>query len=348
MKVMQLLSSDIFSGAESIACEIIHLFESEAEMVYVSPKGSNVDSLDARGVQSFYLEKLSIRQIRNAVQVLKPDVIHAHDFRASVLSVMACPGIPVISHIHHNSPWLRKVNAYTLVYLFISLSVKKIIGVSNSILDEYRFKRYIKRKFKLLPNPVDTKRIKELSRADVLDIPYYDFIYVGRLSEEKDPMRFLRIMHRLISKHSTIKGLIIGDGPLYSACLEFIREQKLDHSVIMLGFVHNPYPYMLNSRIMIVPSKWEGYGLVAAEGLTLGCPVIASRVGGLSDIVDDSCGMLCSTDDEFINEATRLLTNQRYYNEKSKNAGIKASELDNQEQFKRALIQLYREAMAGR
>ena len=97
----------------------------------------------------------------------------------------------------------------------------------------------------------------------------------------------------------------------------------------MVGFQKNPYKYMACSKIFMLTSDWEGYGLVAFEALTLGLPCIVSNVGGLPKIVDDSCGMLCNKAGDFVHEAIELLNDSNKYVSKSKNAVKKSKKIEN-------------------
>ena len=74
--------------------------------------------------------------------------------------------------------------------------------------------------------------------------------------------------------------------------------------------MENPYPVLNASKIMILPSKWEGYGLVAVESLSLGIPVICSGAGGLKNIVNSSCGKICKNKDDYVQEIIELLDNE--------------------------------------
>jgi glycosyltransferase involved in cell wall biosynthesis len=96
-------------------------------------------------------------------------------------------------------------------------------------------------------------------------------IYIGRLSDEKQPEVFLNLLENL-----GIPGLIMGDGYL-RAKLE--SRKKLDSiDVIFLGHVSNPWENVLPGDLLVVPSAWEGDGIVILEGVSHNMPILVSDI----------------------------------------------------------------------
>ena len=134
---------------------------------------------------------------------------------------------------------------------------------------------------------------------------------------------------------------MIGDGELKESCKKLIEDLGLKNNIELLGFKKNPYQYMNQSNIFCLTSEWEGYGLVAFEALTLGLPCVVSRVGGVVNIVDEECGYLVSTEDEFKNAIIALITNKQIYYYKSKNAIQKSIKLENIEYYSEIIETIY-------
>lgn len=126
-----------------------------------------------------------------------------------------------------------------------------------------------------------------------------------------------------------------------SSVEEKIEELELKNTVTLYGFKSNPYPYLANSKVLCMPSKWEGYGLVAAEALVFEKPVIASPVGGIPGIVNEPCGSLCKSKEEFVDVLERYLNDIAFYEKKVKGARLRASELDNFPQYFKLLMDTY-------
>ena len=107
------------------------------------------------------------------------------------------------------------------------------------------------------------------------------------------------------------------------------------------GFKKNAYDYMANTKLQIMPSKWEGFGLVALEAMAMGLPVLGTKEGGLVNIIDDSCGSICYTLEDYVDAATALLTNQKLYSEKSEGARARAMEYNNIDDYCDKLFTIY-------
>ena len=136
---------------------------------------------------------------------------------------------------------------------------------------------------------------------------------------------------------------MVGAGNLRSACEAYVKETCMERNVSFAGFQENPYQYMEQARFLVIPSQWEGFGLVAVEAMALGKPVIAAAVGGLKQNITDQCGRLCTSREDFVQEAERLLADGAYYQRKSDSARRQAAGFDNMEQYMEKLILLYGE-----
>ena len=111
-------------------------------------------------------------------------------------------------------------------------------------------------------------------------------LFVGRLSPEKGVMTMLRAWKGL-------KGIplkIVGDGPLMEAVQDFVKREGL-RDVEILGRKPREEVLLLmqEARVLVFPSEWyEGFPMAIAEAFTCGLPVIASRLGAMAEIVENS------------------------------------------------------------
>lgn len=109
-------------------------------------------------------------------------------------------------------------------------------------------------------------------------------LFVGRFDRQKGFDVFLDVMRRLDASAQSAFALAIGDFVVSRSSGDAIPS-----NVLVLGWKQRMEVagYMAAADFLIVPSRWEGFGLVAIEALRAGCPVLAARVGGLADIVED-------------------------------------------------------------
>jgi glycosyltransferase involved in cell wall biosynthesis len=117
---------------------------------------------------------------------------------------------------------------------------------------------------------------------------------VGRLSHEKGLDVLLRAMARLPGTRAVVGG----DGPERESLERLARELGITSLVTFAGWVETPWPDHLVPDVLVVPSRREGFGLVAAEALMTGIPVVASAVGGLPEVLEDgTAGLLVPPED---------------------------------------------------
>ena len=151
---------------------------------------------------------------------------------------------------------------------------------------------------------MDKKSIEEKAKAYKVD-ENFDLFFLGRLSTEKNPLSFIEIVHNLDDKIN--KCVMIGDGPLKEECIKQINDYSLNNKIEIAGFQSNPFPYIKASKIGIMPSRFEGFGLAAIEASILGKPVLNSGVGGLSEIFKDNKDLICSCINDYVSKVEYYL-----------------------------------------
>ncbi len=340
IRVLHILNTDSFSGAENVAISIIRETSEEAEGIYLSKDGNIRKILDRKKIAFYPIEKLNVRVLKNAISELEPDIIHAHDFTAGIISVFSTNKIPIINHLHNNSPWIKRISWKTILFGMTCTQFKKILTVSNSIMDEYIFGKYFQRKVIVIGNPFSIQKIQKKSEYAEIKLKS-DIIFLGRLSKPKNPFLFLDVINDLAKILPNIQAVMVGDGELRVQIESRIYELNLEKNVTLYGFQENPYGLLDAGKILCMPSLWEGFGLAALEALSLGKPVIATPVGGLVEIIDSTCGKLCITKEDFVKELYHLLTVEEEYNAKSSGAYIRAKKFDNVQKYMNILKELY-------
>lgn len=340
-KILFIMNSNIYSGAEKVNISIINSIKDQYDFYWVSKDGKINDVLKKNDIKHITIKKLTISEIKRVIKEYNPDILHATDYKSSCICSVAKGKTYLIEHLHNNAPWLKKICLQSIAFLFAGLRADVILIVSQSIKNEYIFSKYIKDKIINIGNPVSAKEIlNKISKDDYEK--KYEICCVGRLTEAKNPYKFLEIINKITNQMPNIKAVWVGDGELKTDILSKCIKMKINKNIDFVGFHNNPYKYMANSKVFVLTSNWEGYGLVAFEALTLGLPCVVSNVGGLPDIVDESCGKLCENEDDFIKEIVNLLTDEKKLKEKSESALIKSKKLDNINEYMKKLEKIYK------
>ncbi len=111
----------------------------------------------------------------------------------------------------------------------------------------------------------------------------FTMLSVGRMTEQKQYLRFLDVLARLKADGFAFVWHILGTGAEQDAIEKKIRDLGLEDCVCLDGITDNPYKYMKNCDLFVLPSGWEGFPTVTVEAKILGCPVLATDVSGIRE-----------------------------------------------------------------
>lgn len=324
IRIAFVLKSSIYSGAENVAISIIKGLENRYEFLYIATQGKIEDKLLEREVPYYLLKKFSLSNLENALKSYKPDIVHAHDFSATVYcaAFQKRYRYKLVSHLHYDPPWAGRWNLLTALYYLTSKRVSKLIAVTKASYRNMIFSDVLAGKTVCINNPIDAVKIKKM--AEVEEKEEYDLLFVGRLVEQKNPESFIRIAKNINQCSHDIKCAMVGEGELKIECQKMIEEYGMQDQIRLLGYQKNPYRYMKHSRVVCMTSRWEGFGLVAAEANTLGVPVLSTRTAGVTEVLGENAEELCVDESEMTAKIKCLLNSSECY-EKYKNAAIERS-----------------------
>jgi N-acetyl-alpha-D-glucosaminyl L-malate synthase BshA len=139
-------------------------------------------------------------------------------------------------------------------------------------------------------------------------------MHISNLRPVKRPLYVIHIFHKMLQKTDVEMELwIIGDGPAKSEMMLLADELSIQKHIKFLGVRHPVGPLIARADLMIIPSVTESFGMAALEAMACGVPVVATRTGGLPEVIEDGVsGMLFDLEDMdgAADKGVRLLTDE--------------------------------------
>lgn len=234
------------------------------------------------------------KKVLRLIRKYQPQIIHGAVFEGmSMATVGGYLGrIPVIILEETSFPSTRSKKALFLQRIY-SIFADKVIGIAPSVVRFLKEKvRISSSKVLLINNGVDIpetcpeQEIFQIRKSLRLE---KDDLVIGSVGRVHDSVkRFSDILKALkLLDNSKIKFLLVGQGPDLDELKKLSNQLGIQGQFIPVGFQEKPNLFYQIMNIFCLPSAHEGFGLVAAEAMLHKLPVIATKVGGLQDIVID-------------------------------------------------------------
>jgi glycosyltransferase involved in cell wall biosynthesis len=174
-------------------------------------------------------------------------------------------------------------------------AAKKVIVVSRALAEEVNSIGVPYSKIEVIPDGVDTNYFTSLpfeERANTI-------LFVGSIIERKGVRYLIQAFTTVIKQYPDAKLILMGEGPQQRECEGLVQSLGIVENVIFTGAQSQERVAegMRRAKIFVLPSVEEGLGVVLLESLASGTPIIASKVGGISDVVDEKVGILVTPAD---------------------------------------------------
>jgi glycosyltransferase involved in cell wall biosynthesis len=279
------------------------------------------------------------------------DIIHCHDSHAHSAAIQATivfgNTVPVVVSRRVDF----RVSGHPLsAWKYNHPIVKSIICVSEKIWKITAPAIRDKNKLAVVHSGIDLSKYQQSTPSGrlhaELGLPSTARI-VGNLSalaDHKDYPTFISTAKTILAAHPDIHFVIAGTGPEEKKIRKLIRDLKLEGHVHMLGFRDDPVMVMQSLDLFLITSVTEGLGTIVLEAFAAGVPVVATRAGGIPEMVEDEVtGLLAEPRDvdALAKAVMQVLNNPVMYHDLVNNALVKVQSFSYQVTAEKTL-QIYR------
>ena len=293
-RVLHVISGMALGGAEKVASQLAVHRGGQAGIAWLKGPNAWGNLLDDTQVNLTPLGMGSIRQLPRAldglsrvVRTYRPDIVHTHLVHANVIGRWAArrAGLPFVS-TEHNLRVYDRADLRLLKPLDVRSSRRAaaVVAISEAVRERCLAAGYRRDTLHVVYNGVEVPAA--LPPSPVNERPVVTM--VGRLRSAKGADLFVKAIELL----PQVDAILIGDGDDRSLVKELIAGMERPDRLRWLPD-GDAMAAMAAADVVVVPSRHEGLGLVAIEAMALGRPVVATRIGGLVEVVQNGItGML--------------------------------------------------------
>jgi len=248
----------------------------------------------------------AFKKIKNE---FKPDIIHAHTFLSGLPAIILGKlyKLPVVisehvfaeKHVYSTSLTQKVIGVLRRTLARLVLNEAGVITVPSYFLRRYLRSIGVVRRIELLPNIVDTSifHFRNYNYKNEKNIK--KILYVGNIHPIKGIFYLLYALKEISRRRSDFMLDIIGDGPIKNECMKLVGNLNITDKVIFHGLKPREEiaKYMKECDFLVLPSLWESFGIVLAEAMACGKPVVTTLSGGQREFISKNWGILIPSGD---------------------------------------------------
>jgi glycosyltransferase involved in cell wall biosynthesis len=198
------------------------------------------------------------------------------------------------------------------------------------------------KKITVIPGGVDIKEVRNIQPYD----EKYDILFAGRLIKEKNVDVLLKAVEKVRKVMPSIRCHIIGGGPEKEPLNRLAAQLQLRENVSFSGFLdyHEVISRIKSSKVLVVPSVREGFGIVVIEAYACAVPVITVKTGqnAATELVDGT-GFAVNLDPEELSEAILTIIKDPGMHEKMSGSALNKAQMYDWDKIVKQLSDLYEE-----
>jgi glycosyltransferase involved in cell wall biosynthesis len=242
----------------------------------------------------------SIAAVRRQVRLLAPGFIHANSVRAGIVSSLAVlgAGTQVIWHVHDTLP-PHPLSSAIRAFVFMAGNTQ-VVAVSNATAARFRGNLPLAKRVRTIYNGVDLSRFPDKRSGtsafrESMSLSDDDFLVcaIGQICSRKGLHELVDAMRRISTRAPHVHLAIVGkavfrhEGEYCDALHAAAKVSGVQGRIHFTGELADVSPVLQAADLLVLNSRDEPFGLVLIEAMASGTPVLATRVGGIPEIVTD-------------------------------------------------------------
>lgn len=260
----------------------------------LSPKVTRISILDNENKR---LNKFrAIPQVIREFQKINPDTVISSLNIANIINAVCSFFVSyqvIMREGNTPSQFFKHAGIKKRIIAFLTqMAIKKSdyyicpsIGVGDDVIRYYKTSA---EKVRVIENPLNFEEIEDLARRPLslpTEIKGEFILAVGRLIHAKGFDVLILAMNEVL-KEKKIDLIILGSGELKEKLIKQAKELGIQKHIHFLGFVKNPYPFYLKTKLFVLSSRWEGSPNVLLHALSLEVPIVSTRCpSGPSEVI---------------------------------------------------------------
>lgn len=314
MKIVHLIYSRQMAGAEKYLLDLLPSLKQrniDCRLICVIPPADThkfeifCQELNNRGVETMMLKgtQSSILSLSRAINKYIKDheirYVHAHLFTADLLAVIVKTffnrKLVLLSTKHGYSeaylnrypvpPRKPQYNLYYFLSKYMNARIDEQVTISKAMADLYDDLKLTKKRMPYIHHGISihTPAITPAPKLSAKQL-----IIVGRIEKMKGHAYLFRAMPAIVKRNPDVQLLVLGDGTEKESLVTLAKTLGVENNIRFMGFQENPYGYVSQSDVIILPSIFEPFGLVYIEAFALKVPVVAFDTQACNEIVTDN------------------------------------------------------------
>jgi glycosyltransferase involved in cell wall biosynthesis len=254
--------------------------------------------LETLGVRVWYvpmqrgLRARDLLTIAKLLREVRPKLIHVHGYKAAAAVRLAsfATGIPVVATVHSEQASVPELRTLIRIETLVFRTMRRLIAVSEGVARDLVVRGIRAQRTIVIHNGIEDPRIVlpesvDGHRAHSAGDPRV--VVVGRLVEPKNVHVAIEALALLSVRGQRLTLEVIGEGPERERLEALAAARGVGGQVEFTGFVEDVPRRLQSARCFLMPSRSEGIPIAILEAMGVGLPIIASRVGGIPEILED-------------------------------------------------------------